>query len=106
MRRMKYRCRSFTFNLRCPECDAVVAADLEFEPDDPPVPCSNPDSPAYSDPGSIGSVGDFPDHCPACGTEVTAQYAYEAGYDAFQDHEVAAYEDYCERQYDDFRERD
>jgi hypothetical protein len=106
MRRGGRPLRSFTFDLRCPECDTVVAEELDFEPDDPPVPCSNPDSPAYSDPGSAGAVGDFPSRCLACGTAITSQYAYEKGYDEFRDQQQAAYEDYCDRKYDEFRDRD
>lgn len=98
--------RSFVFDLRCPECDEIVAKDLDFTTDVPPVPCMNPDSPAYSDPGSTGGTGDFPSECPNCHTKITAQYAYEVGEDAFRDDERARYEDWADRQYDDWRERD
>jgi len=67
------------FELRCPDCDASLAdpADLYYEPDQDPVPCSNHDHPAFSDPGSAGCLEGCPDTCPSCDEPIDPDWAYE-----------------------------
>lgn len=97
--------KPFTFELRCLECDAVVASDAAFSPDRPPPPCSNPSSPAYGDPGEAGCVDNFPDACPSCGTPVDQEYAYSIGQETYQAWEEALYDDEAERRWQDRYER-
>ena len=47
---------TFTVSLECPACGEETDAEVTFSPERPPPPCSNPDSPAYSDPGDPGEV--------------------------------------------------
>lgn len=91
----------FTFTLRCPNCDSVLNDRCAFEPDIPPVPCSNPDDPRYSDPGSIGCVDDYPEKCPECGEQIEEQYAWSKGQQALEDKIEEAMERKAEAYWED-----
>lgn len=49
----------------CPECGH--SHDVEFTPPRPAPPCSNPNSPAFSDDGDGLELDLYPEHCEACG---------------------------------------
>lgn len=51
------------FMYPCPDCGNKM--EVDYSPPCPPVPCQNPDSPAYSDPGDPGYV-DCPSECDQC----------------------------------------
>lgn len=92
-------------DLRCPDCDADLGPDIEFDPGQEPYPTSNPDDPRYSNPGSAGYCEGYPDRCPKCGTRIDADWAYDQAKQIFLDKMEAAAEDAAERAYDDWKDR-
>jgi hypothetical protein len=94
------RTRTFSFAATCRECGQDIG-DVEWEPDCPPVPCSDHDHPAFSDPGSGGSVDDYPENCPHCGWVVDADWLWEQGSDAAARDSEGAAEDTAERRADE-----
>ncbi len=94
--------RSFPYTYMC-ECEATV--DLTVTPDRPPPPCSNPDSPAFSDSGDDGDV-DGPDTCPRCEAKIDFDKVYEEAMEYICDRDEAEYEDAMEMRAESRRERD
>lgn len=68
----------------CPECDEngkeTWIPDCEVEFGYPAPPCSNPDSPLFSDPGCATDIG-CPDKCQVCGHPVDPEQVYQAALD-------------------------
>ena len=85
----------------CGECDYEMEFDIEF--DQPPKPCSNPDSPAYSDPGQAGGV-DGPRMCPKCGTLVDDNIVMNKALQEEIDAEERAADDAADAKMDAMRE--
>jgi hypothetical protein len=54
----------------CTECGEAITEHCYFEQGRPAPYCSNPDSPAYSDPGDPGCA-EVPAACPLCGHQYT-----------------------------------
>ena len=58
---------SFTYT--CPNCECKTT--FSFQPGRPAPPCSNHDSPAFSDTGDDEEMWCDEDDCPQCGEPIT-----------------------------------
>jgi hypothetical protein len=66
----------------CENEDCEAELEFDFDPGEAPAACSNPDHPAYSDPGDPGYC-DGPDKCPKCGIKLNLERAYEQALEAY-----------------------
>jgi len=66
---------NFTMTLLCPKCDEEIEAEISFDPGYPAPPCSDHDSPRFSDPGDPGYVE----------TDVKCKCGFDFGGEEFAD---------------------
>lgn len=66
--------KSSQYVYTCPECSHEITC--PFTPARPAPPCSNHDSPAFSDSGDSAEL-DIPEECPACGEAIDQDAALE-----------------------------
>jgi len=100
---MRYRGRNtpspMTIEYLCPNEECEKSIEVTFTPDRPAPPCSDHDSPAFSDPGDPGEL-DFPEQCPHCSLPLIEEKVYDFCTDAYQDAVNDAMERYAESKYD------
>ena len=95
--------KPYKYTTYCVECDEELTYEISFGY--PAPPCSNPDSPAYSDPGAPDEV-EGPEECPKCGRPVDMDTVIEDAGQQADDESEARYEDEMERRAELARERD
>lgn len=90
----------------CTSCDTEFQIELEWEPGDSNYGADADGNRGISVPGYF-YVDVCPSHCPGCGEEITSRDE-EAWADSFarnrDDEESAAYDRWCDEQYESFRD--